>query len=118
LKFLKTPLLMNTNKAQRQKYTLMKRYDKVWTQIKAKTKTKSSSGKRRTPGEIIRMKNGVFLANENECRDPGSKLYRYVMCISHTSNEWYWGYQSHAGIPSVGRPELNIGSTHLEAPWN
>jgi hypothetical protein len=29
-------------------------------------KTKSSSGKRRTPGEIVRMKNGVFLANENE----------------------------------------------------
>jgi hypothetical protein len=33
-------------------------------QIKAKTKTKSSSGKRRTLGEIVRMKNGVFLANE------------------------------------------------------
>jgi hypothetical protein len=29
-------------------------------------KTKSSSRKRRTPGEIIRMKNRVFLANENE----------------------------------------------------
>jgi hypothetical protein len=29
LKFLKTPLLMKTNKDQRQKYTLMKRYDKV-----------------------------------------------------------------------------------------
>ena len=39
---------MKTNKDQRQKYTLMKRYDKVWTQIKAKTKTKSSSGKSRT----------------------------------------------------------------------
>jgi hypothetical protein len=35
-------------------------------QIKAKTKTKSSSRKRRTPGEIVRMKNGVFFANENE----------------------------------------------------
>jgi hypothetical protein len=35
-------------------------------QIKAKTKTKSSRRKRRTPGEIVRMKNGVFLANENE----------------------------------------------------
>ena len=57
---------MKTNKDQRQKYTLMKRYDKVWTQIKAKTKTKSSSRKRRTLGEIVRMKNGVFLANENE----------------------------------------------------
>jgi hypothetical protein len=34
-------------------------------QIKAKTKTKSSSRKRRTPGEIVRMKNRVFLANEN-----------------------------------------------------
>jgi hypothetical protein len=31
---------MKTNKDQRQKYTLMKRYDKVWTQIKAKMKTK------------------------------------------------------------------------------
>jgi hypothetical protein len=29
LKFLKTPLLMKTNKDQRKKYTLMKRYDKV-----------------------------------------------------------------------------------------
>jgi hypothetical protein len=35
-------------------------------QIKAKMKTKNSSKKRRTPGEIVRMKNGVFLANENE----------------------------------------------------
>ena len=51
---------MKTNKDQRQKYTLMKRYDKVWTQIKAKMKTKSSSRKRRTPDEIVRMKNGVL----------------------------------------------------------
>jgi hypothetical protein len=29
LKFLETPLLMKTKKDQRQKYTLMKRYDKV-----------------------------------------------------------------------------------------
>jgi hypothetical protein len=57
---------MKINKYQRKKYTLMKRYDKVWTQIKAKTKTKSSSRKRRTLDEIVRMKNGVFLANENE----------------------------------------------------
>ena len=57
---------MKTNKDQRQKYTLMKIYDKVWTQIKAKTKTKSSSRKRRTPGETNRVKNGVFFANENE----------------------------------------------------
>jgi hypothetical protein len=35
-------------------------------QIKAKMKTKSSSRKRRTPSEIVRMKNGVFFANENE----------------------------------------------------
>jgi hypothetical protein len=35
-------------------------------QFKAKTKTKSSSGKRRTLGEIVRMKNGVFVANKNE----------------------------------------------------
>jgi hypothetical protein len=35
-------------------------------QIKVKIKTKSSSGKRRTLGEIVRMKNGLFLANENE----------------------------------------------------
>jgi hypothetical protein len=41
---------MKTNKDQWQKYTLMKRYDKVGMQIKAKTKTKSSSGKRRTLG--------------------------------------------------------------------
>jgi hypothetical protein len=27
---------MKTNKYQRQKYTLMKRYNKIWTQIKAK----------------------------------------------------------------------------------
>jgi hypothetical protein len=52
------------------------------------------------------------------CRTPGSKLYRDVMCISHASNEWYWDYQSQAGTPSAGRPELNIGSTHLETPWN
>ena len=57
---------MKTNKDQRQKYTLMKRYDKVWTQIKAKSKTKSSSRKRRTLGETIRVKNGVFLANEKQ----------------------------------------------------
>jgi hypothetical protein len=36
----------------------------VGTQIKAKTKTKSSGGKRRTLVETIRVKNGVFLANE------------------------------------------------------
>jgi hypothetical protein len=35
-------------------------------QIKVKMKTKSSSRKRRTPGEIIRVKNGVFFPNENE----------------------------------------------------
>jgi hypothetical protein len=29
LEILETPLLMKTNKYQRQKYTLMKRYDKV-----------------------------------------------------------------------------------------
>jgi hypothetical protein len=29
LKLLKTPLLMKTNKDQRQKYTLMKRYNKI-----------------------------------------------------------------------------------------
>jgi hypothetical protein len=29
LKFLKTPLLMKTNKDQMQKYTLMERYDKI-----------------------------------------------------------------------------------------
>jgi hypothetical protein len=34
--------------------------------IKAKTKTKSSSRKRRILVEIVRVKNGVFLANENE----------------------------------------------------
>jgi hypothetical protein len=54
---------MKTNKDQRQKYTLMKRYNKIWTQIKAKTKTKRSSRKRRTLVEIMKMKNGVFLAN-------------------------------------------------------
>ena len=57
---------MKTNKDQRQKYTLMKRYDKIWMQIKAKTKTKSSSGKRRTLVETIGVKNGVFLANEKQ----------------------------------------------------
>jgi hypothetical protein len=36
---------MKTNKDQRQKYTVMKRYDKVWMQIKAKIKTKSGSRK-------------------------------------------------------------------------
>jgi hypothetical protein len=61
---------MKTNKDQRQKYTLMKRYDKVRTQIKAKMKTKSSSRKRRTPGEIVRMKNRVFFANDNEATSP------------------------------------------------
>jgi hypothetical protein len=29
-------------------------------------KTKSSSRKRRTPGEKVRMKNGVFFANKNK----------------------------------------------------
>jgi hypothetical protein len=57
---------MKTNIYQRQKYTLMKRYNKIWTQIKAKTKTKRSSRKRRTLVEIVRMKNGVFLANEKQ----------------------------------------------------
>jgi hypothetical protein len=57
---------MKTNKDQRQKYTLIKRYKKIWTQIKAKTKAKRSSRKRRTLVEIIRMKNGVFLANEKQ----------------------------------------------------
>jgi hypothetical protein len=57
---------MKTNKDQRQKYTLMKRYNKIWTQIKAKTKNKRSSRKKRTLVEIIRMKNGVFLANEKQ----------------------------------------------------
>jgi hypothetical protein len=36
---------------------------------------------------------------------PGSELYRDVMCISHTSYEWYWGYQSQARTPSAGTPE-------------
>jgi hypothetical protein len=31
-----------------------------------KRKPKAVAEKRRTPGEIVRMKNGVFLANENE----------------------------------------------------
>jgi hypothetical protein len=31
-----------------------------------KQKLKAVVKKRRTPGEIIRMKSGVFLANENE----------------------------------------------------
>jgi hypothetical protein len=57
---------MKTNKYQRQEYTLMKRYNKIWTKIKAKMKTKCSSRKRRTLVEIIRMKNGVFLANEKQ----------------------------------------------------
>jgi hypothetical protein len=72
---------MKTNKDQRQKYTLMKRYDKVGTQIKVKMKTKSSSGKRRTPGEIVRMKNGEFLANENEyISSKGNLLCPTIYC--------------------------------------
>jgi hypothetical protein len=51
---------MKTNKDQRQKYTLMKIYNKIWTHIKAKMKTKSSSRKRRTLDEMNRVKNGVF----------------------------------------------------------
>jgi hypothetical protein len=47
---------MKTNKDQRQKYTLMKIYSKIWTQIKAKMKTKCSSRKGRTLVEIVRMK--------------------------------------------------------------
>jgi hypothetical protein len=57
---------MKTNKDQRQKYTLMKRYNKIWTQIKVKMKTKRSSGKRRTLVETNRVKNGVFLANKKQ----------------------------------------------------
>jgi hypothetical protein len=57
---------MKTNKDQRQKYTLIKRYKKIWTQIKAKMKTKRSSRKRRTLVETNRVKNGVFLANEKQ----------------------------------------------------
>jgi hypothetical protein len=37
-------------------------------------KTKSSSRKRRTLGEIVRMKNRVFLANENEYISSKKKL--------------------------------------------
>jgi hypothetical protein len=47
---------MKTNKDQRQKYTLMKRYNKIWTKIKATTKTKRSSRKRRTLVETNRVK--------------------------------------------------------------
>jgi hypothetical protein len=36
---------MKANKDQRQKYTLMNKYKKIWTQIKVKMKTKSSSKK-------------------------------------------------------------------------
>jgi hypothetical protein len=42
----KTTLLMNTNMDQRSKYTLLQRYNKIWTKIKAKTKAKRSSRKR------------------------------------------------------------------------
>ena len=47
---------MKTNKDQRQKYTLMKIYDKVWTQIKAKWKSKAVAEKE---------EHSVFDKNEN-----------------------------------------------------
>jgi hypothetical protein len=47
---------MKTNRDQRQKYTLMNKYKKIWPQIKAKTKTKSSSRKRRTLGFWLEWK--------------------------------------------------------------
>ena len=57
---------MKTNKDQRQKYTLMKRYDKVWMQIKAKTKTKRKKKKKKNTQFLIRVKTRAFFANENE----------------------------------------------------
>jgi hypothetical protein len=45
LKFLKTPLLMKTNKDQRQKYTLMQ--DIVRSEQKSRQKTKAKRGSRK-----------------------------------------------------------------------
>jgi hypothetical protein len=43
--FLNPTFLRKTNMVQRKKYTLMNRYNKIWTQIKAKTKPKAVAEK-------------------------------------------------------------------------
>jgi hypothetical protein len=83
LKFLKTPLLMKTNKDQRQKYTLIKRYDKVWMQIKAKTKTKSGSRK-------IIMINSAFVS----C-SVLTDFYQYLFLpLCRFLCEFFWSWNS------------------------
>jgi hypothetical protein len=57
---------MKNNKYQRQKYTFMNKYKKIRTQIKAKTKTKSSSGKKKNTWFLIRVKTRALFANKNE----------------------------------------------------
>jgi hypothetical protein len=51
---------------QRSKYTLIKDITRSEHKSRQKAKAKRSSRKRRTLVETIRVKNGVFLANEKQ----------------------------------------------------
>jgi hypothetical protein len=55
---------MKTNMDQSSKYTLMQRYNKIWTQIKAKKQKLNAVAEKENTRCTIRVKNGVFLANE------------------------------------------------------
>jgi hypothetical protein len=58
---------MKTNIVQWSKYTLMQRYNKIWTKIKAKKKAKRSSRKREHSLND-KSENRVFLAKKNGVR--------------------------------------------------
>jgi hypothetical protein len=57
---------MKTNMDQRSSYTLMQRYNKIWTQIKAKKWKLNVVAEKENTRWTIRVKNGVFLANEKQ----------------------------------------------------
>jgi hypothetical protein len=59
---------MKTNKDQRKKYTLMKIYNKIWTQIKAKKCKLSAVAEKENTRWTIRVKTRVFLANKKRVR--------------------------------------------------
>ena len=73
---------MKTNKDQRQKYTLMKRYDKIWTQIKAKTKTKSSSRKSRTL-EQLRFHSYKFIERSTQMKSKATSPKENLLGSNH-----------------------------------
>jgi hypothetical protein len=57
---------MNTNMDQRSKYTFMQRYNKIWTQIKDKKWKLNVVAEKENTRWTMRVKNGVFLANEKQ----------------------------------------------------